>query len=122
MPLVLLALMLLGACSVELPEIGGDFDSAVWKQDDKACNGERTAMLDDILAAKNDLVTLREADVRQLFGRPDNVELFSRSKKFYLYYVEKGGQCPDNAEGDPGKRLEMSLDALGRLHELNIRQ
>lgn len=120
--LILFAVLLLASCSPELPDIGGDFTSEAWKLDEVACKGERAEMLDDILAAKDVLVQLREADVRQLFGRPDNVELFSRSQKFYLYYVEAGGQCAGQGGSDTGKMLELSLDALGRLHEINIRQ
>ncbi len=110
------------SCTPSLPKIGGDFDSEVWKKDELGCGGERAKMLDDLLENKDVLVELREADVRIMFGRPDEVELFSRSQKFYLYYVKHGGQCPNEGGKEVGQMLELSLDALGRVHELNIRQ
>ena len=111
----------ISACSPSLPEIDG-FDSEAWKQDELGCSGERAEMVEALLNSKDVIVELREADIRIMFGSPDHVELFSRSQKFYLYYVETGGQCPEEGGQEKGQMLELSLDALGRAHELNIRQ
>ena len=116
-----LLLILLPACG-GLPEIGGNFDSDKWKQDELACGTSRSEMLQTVLNAKEELVQLGEAEIRKLFGKPDNVELFSRSQKFYLYYIEAGGQCEGEGGKANGRMLELSLDALGRLHEINLRQ
>lgn len=118
---LLFGLLILAGCSGGLPELGDSFDSEEWKNDELACGTSRQAMLNDVLNAKEELVQLGEAEIRRLFGKPDNVELFSRSQKFYLYYVEAGGQCEGKGGQVDGQMLELSLDALGRIHEINIR-
>ena len=110
------------ACSTDVSDrIEGNFDQTVWKSDEQGCDNKRASMVQAIKDAKPRLVQLGEADIRKLLGKPDKVELFSRSQKFYLYFIEKGGQCSGDAEDKWGKSLEISLDALGRLHEINIR-
>lgn len=114
--------VVLGGCGANVADrIEGNFDQAIWKADPNGCKNERAKMVDAIKDAKERLVLLGEADIRKVLGKPDETELFSRSQKFYLYYVEAGGQCEEGSTQKLGKRLEVSLDALGRLHEINIR-
>ncbi|MGB0525140.1 MAG: hypothetical protein ACPGJS_19355 [Flammeovirgaceae bacterium] len=111
-----------GACDVNVADrIKGNFDEAVWKGDANGCNNKRLEMVDAIKAAQEDLVLLGEADIRKVLGKPDKTELFSRSQKFYIYFLEAGGQCVEGSTAKWGKSLEVSLDALGRLHEINVR-
>jgi hypothetical protein len=110
---------LLASCGQAGQEIEG-FDSTAWKQDAQGCGTARAGMFEAVLASKSWLVTLQEPEIRRVFGKPDLVELFSRSQKFYLYYIEPGGQCGQG--GGQGRMLEFSLDALGRAHEVNLRQ
>lgn len=110
------------ACNTNVADrIKGNFDEAAWKNDPNGCLNVRGEMVEAIKKAKESLVLLGEADIRKVLGRPDKVGLFSRSQKFYLYYIEPGGQCKEGAAEKKGKSLEISLDALGRLHEINIR-
>lgn len=120
--LSIVCLLILSACNTNVGDrIHGNFDATKWKNDPNACKNERFEMVEAIKEAKPRLVQLGEADIRKVLGKPDNVELFSRSQKFYLYYIVPGGQCPESTGEAKGKSLEISLDALGRLHEINIR-
>lgn len=101
--------------------IGGEYNEEVWKNDEQGCKNTRWAMLDDIKKAKEKLLQMGEKDIRQTFGKPDKVSLFTRSQKFYLYYLESGRQCTQDSTHKMGRSLEISLDALGRLHEMNVR-
>ena len=119
----LVLISILSSCNSGLSErIGGNFDEDKWKADSWGCNNQRIQMLEAIQLADENVKLLADADIRQLFGRPDKIELSSRSQKFYLYYLEQGQQCQDEeAISGAGRALEVSLDALGRLHEINIR-
>ncbi len=116
-------LVLLSSCNINLDErIGGNFNGEEWKSDEFGCQNKRVEMLESIKKATENLKLMGDSDVRRLFGRPDKTELFSRSQKFYLYYIEEGKQCEEeDATEGRGRILEISLDALGRLHEINIR-
>ena len=116
-------LFFIQACVGDLSDrIGGNFSSKEWKADELGCKNARIKMLESIQKADENIKLLTDSDIRRLFGKPDNIELFSRSQKFYIYYLEKGSQCQDReAKTGKGRALEVSLDALGRLHEVNIR-
>lgn len=121
--IVIFLIVAFSACR-PLPEVGGAFNSDAWKADNLACKGERLRMVEDVKKAKSQLLDLTESEVRKLLGKPDHVELFSRSQKFYLYYFEPGSQCQSEVGETPAanaRMLEVSLDAIGRLHEINIR-
>ncbi|MFT5914798.1 MAG: hypothetical protein ACJAWV_000788 [Flammeovirgaceae bacterium] len=118
-----LLLTILSSCNINLDErVGGNFNGKEWKSDPFGCQSKRVDMLESIKKATENLKRMGDADVRRLFGRPDKTELFSRSQKFYLYYIEEGKQCEEeDTTTGRGRILEISLDALGRLHEINIR-
>jgi hypothetical protein len=118
-----LLLIALSSCNINLDErIGGNFNGKEWKSDEFGCQNKRVKMLESVKEATENLKLMGDADVRRLFGRPDKTELFSRSQKFYLYYIEEGKQCEEeDTTTGRGRILEISLDALGRLHEINIR-
>lgn len=120
--LSLLVLIFCFACTSEPVEIEG-FDNYVWKRDKWGCGSERSEMVDVLLEARQKLKGLSEAEVIRLLGKPDAQELYDRSQKFLIYYLEPNINCSTAAEEVPlANAFFIRLNATGLAQELFVQK
>lgn len=107
----LLLILALPSCQQEINL--GNFDSTEWKKDINGCQGVRLQQVDALLAVKDRLITLKEAELRKILGRPDRINLSSKNKKSYLYYLSISELCTPKAS--PTDILWVDLAAIGKV-------
>ncbi len=95
------------------------FDQEVWKNDKNGCNNQRIKQLEGLNQVKDGLVDLREAAVRKIMGKPDQVELYKRNQKFYRYFLNNGSQC--SGQGLLGQYVEIRFSALNKVSEVRVK-
>ncbi|NJM94487.1 MAG: hypothetical protein HC842_07350 [Cytophagales bacterium] len=107
------------ACNSKQPQLAG-VDLERWKSDPHGCQGLRKALLPVLWEQKNQTLGLSQNQVKALLGKPDRHELYERNQKFFLYYVEPDGTCPNAATG--AQALEIRFNAVGLSAEANLVQ
>jgi hypothetical protein len=100
---------LTSACN-QTPLSEEEFNATAWKNDQNGCLGERVKLADDLEKSREKIMGMSENQIRRLLGSPDKVQLFERSQKFYIYFIEKGSQC--GKEGAEGKNYQVSEISL----------
>ena len=71
---------------------------------------------------KEDFFRLRQNQIIDILGKPDNLTLYERGQTIYFYYIKYHPNCPDipyRAEEERVK-LEIRFDALNRSKELYV--
>ncbi len=111
-------ILLLVSCSREQPL--KDIDTQAFRNDTGACNDIRTQIHPEVFAAREELMGLREADLRKLLGRPDYQELGERSAKFYFYRVAPGRECDETID-KAALTLQVRFSALGGINEISYK-
>lgn len=106
------------ACSNPTPAFD-DVDLQSWKDDKGGCNGRREAMLTAIDNQKDKLLSLREAEVIEVLGKPDENELYKRNQKFFYYQLQPANDCPGSGVERP-KKLVIRFNAMGLAKEVSI--
>ncbi len=61
-----------------------------------------------------------ESKITAYLGEPDYLEIFVRSQKFLIYYLEPTQECGQDGKLDP-LRLYIRMDALGDSKELSLK-
>ncbi|MFY0605405.1 MAG: hypothetical protein JXR10_01750 [Cyclobacteriaceae bacterium] len=110
--LTVLLVLGLSAC-YSIPDLEG-FDRDSWNEN--ACDKPRSAQQDLIIMQKEKLYKEGQAEIKTLFGQPDEHELYNRNQKFF-YYNLSSPEC--NQEGKK-LRLSIKFDALDRVKEVLI--
>lgn len=113
-------LALLSSCGT--PDSLKDFDSATWKSDTYACAGQRTTLVAEFEKIRKELYGKKEYVLRNLLGRPDSEELLERNQRIYYYYIEPGTQCKDRTNMSEANRVEVRINALGKVSEVTYNQ
>lgn len=114
-------LLLISACTPSAPEIEG-FDAYVWQRDKLGCSQERTEMLPELLEAKDQLLGLRETEIMRLLGKADEQELYERSQKFLIYYLEPSKKCTNTEDSKASANaLYVRINSIGITNELFVR-
>lgn len=113
-----IALFILGliACSTPVELEGTDLEG--WKSDIFGCELTRANEIDNIMNQKSRLEGISSDDLMATLGKPDQVELYKRSQKFMVYYIDPGPQCVGNEEVREFRVLKVRVDALGTVKEL----
>jgi len=106
-------ILTLFACS-QKPKLEG-FNSDVWKNDKKGCEGKRAYLAEVLLAKNQQLRGMDDDDLVNLLGKPEATNWESRGRKTYYYFIQKGSQCDQNLVLE-GVKLAVDFDALGRVH------
>lgn len=96
-----------------------DFDQPTWKEDHQGCLAKRKHVVGQIIAIKHKFIGYNELEIRNLLGKPNQIELAERNKKYYYYYVEPGKQCQDTIAFF-GKRLQVRFNALNQVDEIIV--
>ncbi|MGB3616519.1 MAG: hypothetical protein WBA12_00230 [Catalinimonas sp.] len=116
--IVWLLLPLLAACGRGLPSDQGDFDQEAWRSDKLGCEGVRAGLADSFGKIRDELSGMTEPEIRGWLGTPDRQELQPRGQKFYVYFLQPGGQC-SNTEGPDGELVRIRFSALNRVVEVS---
>nr|MBI1230660.1 hypothetical protein [Cytophagales bacterium] len=108
---------ILGSCSG--PVDAGSIDLVNWKNDRYGCKGLRLQDLDEIKRIKNTFLTKNNQELIKTFGRPDRVELASKSQSFFIYFLEPSDNCDPKPEKEPLKVL-FRLNAINKVSEVTV--
>jgi len=95
-----------------------NFDSEVWIADKNGCSGIRIASMENLLASKHFMRGLQTDEIEELLGKPDAEELYDRSQKYYIYFMEPGPKCDSTIENP--RALYVRFSAVGLANEFVI--
>lgn len=96
-----------------------DFDAVAWESDKNGCQGKRIKLKDQLLVHKYYMRGLNTTDIEHYLGKPDAQELFNRSQKYYIYFLEPGPRCENPVEKPLA--LFVRFSAVGIANEFTIR-
>jgi len=103
-----------GGCARPTPELTG-FDLTRWKNDKQGCNGYRAATRNKLTAELDLLRGVKEMQVIELLGKPDENELYKRNQKYFYYWLSGSPACNAAAET---QRLSLRFNAMGYAKEV----
>lgn len=112
---VILLITLL-SCGKNRSTLNG-IDLQAWQSDKDGCNGFRTQTIDTLQTQTNSLLGLKEMDIVDLLGVPDQNELYKRNQKFYTYFLHPAPTCP-SPDSTPLK-LIIRFNAMGLAKEVS---
>lgn len=112
-----ISVLCLSACST--PESLRSFDSDTWKDDRYACEGKRSALINELEAIRKELYGKKEYIVRNVLGKPDSEELMERNQRIYYYYLEPGAQCENRNILSDANRIQVRINSLGKVSEVS---
>lgn len=95
------------------------FNSELWIEDKNGCAGDRQTLKNQMLLLKYDMRGLKTDEIESYLGNPDAQELFNRSQRYYIYFIESGPKC-DNPKDNP-LALFVRFSAVGIANEFTIK-
>ena len=95
------------------------FESELWIQDKNGCTGNRLEMKNQLLSLKHNMRGLKTDEIESYLGTPDAQELYTRSQRYYIYFLEPGPKC-ENAREHP-QALFVRFSAVGIANEFIIK-
>ncbi len=119
--MILFTSVILNSCTTRNKKIRKleNFDAKVWIADKNGCSGKRMDLKDQLLASKHFMRGLKSEQIEEYLGKPDAQELYSRSQRYYIYFLEPGPKC-ENAQENP-QALFVRFSAVGIANEFTIR-
>jgi hypothetical protein len=111
-------LVTFSSCDKPLPELK-EIDITAWKNDKHGCKGVRAIAIDELEEQKDQLLGLREMQIIDLLGKPDQNELYKRNQKFFYYNLQPGSECIEQTSTSI-TRLTIRFNAVGLAKEINI--
>ncbi len=99
------------------------FDLEAWREDKLGCKDKRINQLTDFESiVKPELLKgdLREMQVKELLGLPDQIEVAERGQKFYTYFLEAGTQCKSSNHPNPARHIRMRFNATSQVNEVTL--
>lgn len=97
----------------------GNFNVEEWKKDKNGCLELRPNLIDELNQNKKAFLGLYQKDILDVFGQPEEQELYKRSQTYYVYYIDAASGCPNPVE-DP-RKLFIRFTSLGIANEVTIR-
>jgi hypothetical protein len=107
------------ACG-NVPELE-NIDLKKWKEDKHACNEYRIEVVDDLLLQKDKLKGLSQNEMIKLLGSADKHQLYERSQKFFIYYLNPNENCDQYTESYL-KALYIRFNSLDQAVDFNIQE
>lgn len=107
------------ACT-DLPKLE-NIDLKKWKDDKNACMKYRIEVVDKLMSQKDKLKGLSQNEVIELLGTADKHQLYERSQKFFIYYLEPNKNCEEYTEGYI-KALYIRFNSLDQAVDFNIQK
>jgi hypothetical protein len=95
------------------------FDADAWILDKNGCSGQRMKLKDQLLKSKHYMRGLQSDQIEAYLGKPDAQELYSRSQRYYIYFIDPGPKC-DIPKEQP-LALFVRFSAVGIANEFTIR-
>ncbi len=111
------------AAGCAAPVTFGGFDLEAWREDKFGCKEKRIGQLVDFeTIVKPELLKgdLREMQIKELLGLPDQIEVAERGQKFYIYFLEPGSQCKSSTHPDPARHVRMRFNATSQVNEVTL--
>lgn len=96
-----------------------EFDSQTWIADKNGCNGERMELKTQLLSQKHNMRGFKSNEIEDILGKPDAQELYDRSQRYYIYFLEPGPKC-ENPIKNP-QALFVRFSAVGIANEFTIK-
>jgi len=118
---IIATVLLLGNCTNRKKKIRKleNFDSELWIADKNGCEGIRMKLKDQLLASKHFMRGLRSEQIQEYLGKPDAQELYSRSQRYYIYFLQPGPKCKNPSENP--QALFVRFSAVGIANEFTIK-
>ena len=112
-------IMILAACGNDVSL--ENFDRSAWSSDPQGCKEKRMDLTETLRSQRDQLKGLNQQEVIKILGKPDEHELYKRSQKYFIYYLQPGPQCESQTELAPLK-LMIRFNALGLSNEVVIKR
>jgi hypothetical protein len=107
------------SCS-DIPELK-NIDLNKWKEDKDACNEYRIDVVENLLSQKEKLKGLSQNEMINILGTADKHQLYERSQKFFIYYLEPNENCSQYTKGYI-KALYIRFNSLDQAVDFNIQK
>jgi hypothetical protein len=119
--LILVISVLIFGCTTRKEKIRKleNFDTEAWINDKNGCSGDRLTLKDQLLASKHFMRGLKAEQIEEYLGKPDAQELYNRSQRYYIYFLDPGPKC-EKAQENP-QALFVRFSAVGIANEFTIR-
>ena len=98
-----------------------EFNAQTWKDDKNACQNKRKTLLSSFKNIAFKLKGMSEPELRRLLGSPDEIGLYKRHQKFYIYFIEAAPKCSGNLDLKPQK-IYIRFSAINNVNEITYRQ
>ncbi len=109
------------SCNAKKDNIEG-LATEMWKADAYGCLNQRADLEKSFMDNKEKLKGYSQKEMMQLLGKPDEVELYKRSQKFFIYYLSPGPQCNrQRLQNNRPKSLFIRFSAMDVSNEIFIR-
>ena len=96
------------------------FDHKAWRADTNGCNGSRLGMANTLISQKDALMRHNQNEIEAYLGKPDEHELYERSRKYFFYYLEPNTKCNNTSTAQYPARLSIRFNAMGFANEILI--
>lgn len=94
-----------------------NFESEIWKADKHGCKEQRLSQAEIVRNAQSKIEGMSKNEIINLFGQPDETNLFEKGQMTYKYYISPGPKCEENLKG---QSLEIRMNALGFVSEVHF--
>lgn len=115
-----IVLILISFSCTDIPNLE-NIDLKKWKEDKNACNKYRIEVVDSLLLQEEKLRGLSQNEIINLLGTADKHQLYERSQKFFIYYLNPNENCDRYAEGYV-KALYIRFNSLDQAVDFNIQE
>lgn len=95
------------------------FNAESWKNDKSGCKGERLVLKNELLAIKHKMRGFKTDEIESFLGKPDAQELYNRSQRYYIYFIEPGPKCDEPIENP--QALFVRFSAVGIANEFVVK-
>lgn len=112
--LYFIAIILVFACT-SVPSLD-NFDRQLWIEDSNGCSSRRISQVASLLEQEDKILGLKDLEVMELLGQPDETNLYQRTQRFLVYYLAPGPKC-DSSNSNPD-RIEIRISALNTVNEI----
>jgi len=109
----------LAACSSNAIDVT-NFDQQAWRSDTNGCSGQRITMVGNLIQQQNALLRHTQNDIEAYLGKPDEHELYEKSRKYFYYYLEPNEKCNTDSTQQTPTRLSIRFNAMGFANEILI--
>lgn len=119
--ILLLLTLIFVACGNGNISIEG-LDTLSWKKDQKGCKSARVKLEASFMTDKSKLKGFSQREIMNILGKPDEIELYKRSQKFFIYYINPGRGCEGSGIKTRPRSLYLKFSALDVSNEIFVKE